>query len=284
MAPSRCSSGSSEGAGELSEASAGAAGAGSLAVVGTGIRFGIQTTDEARATIERADKVLYLFSDAVAGGWIEGLNPTAESLDRFYAPGKPRRETYREMVEEILAWLRRGLDVCVAFYGHPGVFASPAHEAVRRARMNGFPARILPGVSAEDCLFADLEVDPGDGCQSFEATDFLLYPRNVDTTVSLVLWQVAGVGERSGATAPNREGFRILAERLSALYGQDHQVVLYEASPYPIGDPWIQRTRLRDLPAAELAPMATLYVPPAGSPEPDWEMFDRLELPREPIS
>jgi hypothetical protein len=33
---------------------------------------------------------------------------------------------------------------------------------------------MLPGISAEDCLFADLGIDPGIyGCQSYEATDFL---------------------------------------------------------------------------------------------------------------
>jgi hypothetical protein len=34
---------------------------------------------------------------------------------------------------------------------------------------------MLPAVSAEDCLFADLGVDPGAaGCQSHEAADFLI--------------------------------------------------------------------------------------------------------------
>src|SRR2546429_6584747 len=46
----------------------------------------------------------------------------------------------------------------------------------RQAREEGFEAEMLPAVSAEDCLFADLGVDPGDeGCQSFEATSFLLF-------------------------------------------------------------------------------------------------------------
>jgi len=34
---------------------------------------------------------------------------------------------------------------------------------------------MLPGISAEDCLFADIGVDPGIyGCQSFEATDLFV--------------------------------------------------------------------------------------------------------------
>jgi uncharacterized protein YabN with tetrapyrrole methylase and pyrophosphatase domain len=255
-------------------------GRGSLSVVGTGIRFGIQTTDEARDRIERAGKVLYMFADQAPISWIERLNPSAESLYRFYAAGKPRRETYHEMVEEILTWVRKGLDVCVALYGHPGVFVTPSHEAVRRAREEGFKAVMLPGISAEDCLYADLGVDPGEGCQSYEATEFLLFKRSFDTGAALILWQVDGVGERGGAVAPNLRGLQVLAERLEERYGPDHKVVLYEASPYPVGDPSIERVSLRDLPSAVPTPMATLYVPPSTRPRPDLEMFDKLEISR----
>src|SRR5206468_2355822 len=125
-------------------------------VVGTGIRFGLQTTEEAKDRITRADQVLHLFANPVPIKWIERLNPSAQSLHRFYAPGKPRRETYAEMVQEIMAWVRKGLDVCVVLYGHPGVFVTPSHAAIRQARREGFEATMLPAVSAEDCLFADL--------------------------------------------------------------------------------------------------------------------------------
>jgi hypothetical protein len=254
--------------------------AGSLTVVGTGIRHGLQTTLEVHESIERADKVLYLFSDPVPGGWIEGLNPSSESLARFYQKDKPRAETYQEMVEEIMRWVHEGMDVCVALYGHPGVFADPAHAAIRRAGEEGFPTVMLPGISAEDCLFADLGVDPGDGCQSYEATDFLLYPPTFDPHVSLVLWQVAGVGPRVGRTEPARDGLRVLAKRLIERYGPGHEVVLYEAPTYPIGGPYIDRIRLSDLAEHDVTAMTTLYVPPMGYRRSDEAMFDRLGIPR----
>lgn len=266
---------------ELEAGSAGGAGRpGSLCFVGTGIRFGLQTTDEAKDRIERAGKVLYMFADPAPIRWIEHLNASAKSLYRFYAPGKPRSDTYQEMVDEILAWVRKGLDVCVVLYGHPGVFVTPSHEAIRRAREEGFEAAMVPAVSAEDCLFADLGVDPGDGCQTYEATEFLLFPRRIDVNSALILWQVAGVGERRGAVAPSLDGLRVLAERLAQDYGPQHEVILYEASPYPIADPVIERVRLADLPSSTPTPMATLYVPPKAPPSPDLEMFDRLKLPR----
>jgi uncharacterized protein YabN with tetrapyrrole methylase and pyrophosphatase domain len=230
--------------------------------------------------IRRAGKVLYLFADPVPVAWITKVNPSAQSLEGFYAPAKDRQRTYEEITEEILRWVRRDLDVCVVLYGHPGVFVGPSHAAVRRAREEGFPARMLPGISAEDCLFADLGVDPGAwGCQSYEATSFLLYRRSFDTATPLVLWQVAGIGVRQGATEPSVAGLRLLAEFLQDRYGPDHEVVLYQASPYPLFDPVVRRLPLRDLPGAGITAMSSLYVPPKGEPAPDPEMHARLELP-----
>jgi uncharacterized protein YabN with tetrapyrrole methylase and pyrophosphatase domain len=220
-----------------------------------------------------------LFVDPAPVPWITRLNPTAESLTRFYGSGKPRSQTYAEIVDEILRWVRRDLRVCAVFYGHPGVFVTPSHEAVARAHSEGFAAKMLPGISAEDCLFADLGVDPGDaGCQSFEATTFLLYHQEYDTSVPLILWQIGTIGERNGVAAPSAMGLEILLERLAERYGPDHEVVLYEASPYSICEPTIERIPVTNVDRARVSGMATLYVPPRGQPTPDLQMFDRLGI------
>ena len=100
---------------------------------------------------------------------------------------------------------------------------------------------MLPGVSAEDCLFADLGIDPAvTGLQSYEATNFLYYHRQVDTSAALVLWQVSVVGETAVVEPPNRPGLAILADHLQTLYPPEHEVTLYEASPYPVGSPFVQ--------------------------------------------
>jgi diphthamide biosynthesis methyltransferase len=133
----------------------------SLIVVGTGIRIIGQMTIESIAWIRMADKVFYLTYDPVAGEVIAGLNPNAESLAGFYVEGKLRRKSLREMVERVMECVHSGRRICLVFYGHPGVFCWVGHEAVRQARRAGYQARMLPGVSAEDCLFADLNLDPG---------------------------------------------------------------------------------------------------------------------------
>ncbi len=245
---------------------------GSLAIVGTGISLVVHTTVEALWHMQRAGRLFYLVTNAAAEAWIRGLNSTATTLQDCYAAGKPRFESYEEMVARVLAAVRDGHEVCAAFYGHPGVFVWPAHEAIRRARAEGYSARMLPAVSTEDCLFADLGVDPGDvGCQSFEATDFLALRRRFDPSSSLVLWQVGALGEQSirdGMTCrPDR--LRMLTTALRRYYPGDHSVVIYKASQFSICDALIARTTLAALPREVVPAMSTLYVPPRPPRTPD---------------
>ena len=195
------------------------AASGSLTVVGTGIQLGTHITPEARLAIERADVVLSVVSEPVMQGFLEQLNPSTRSLHELYELGESRAEAYEAMTEEILRHVREGKAVCAAFYGHPGVFVAPSHEAVRRARAEGFPARMLPGISAEDCLFADLGVDPSRvGCQSYEATDFLVHARTIDPTAALVLWQIGTVGSTVAADGARPTGLPVLVEILLEHY------------------------------------------------------------------
>src|SRR5262249_16481674 len=158
-------------------------------VVGTGIRVIGQLTTEAIAWIKISEKVLYLTHDPVACGIIAHLNPSAESLAGFYVERKLRKETYEEMVGRVMECVRSGKRPCVVFYGHPGVFCWPGHEAIRQAQREGYLARMLPAISAEDCLFADLGLDPATtGCQSYQATDFLNSDRQIDPSSLLILW------------------------------------------------------------------------------------------------
>jgi hypothetical protein len=183
------------------------------------------------------------------------------------------------MVEEILTAVRDGKRVCAVFYGHPGVYVEPSHEAVRRARAEGFQARMLPGVSAEDCLVADLGVDPGEhGWQSWEATGFLLHGVRPDPTAGLVLWQVDGIGRLDWNLEPNPRGLQALAEVLGELYPPDHELVFYRASIYPIRDGQATRMPLRELAGLGSPPAATLYVPPLPSRPIDRAMAARIGI------
>jgi uncharacterized protein YabN with tetrapyrrole methylase and pyrophosphatase domain len=185
------------------------------------------------------------------------------------------------MVEVILGSVRAGHRTVAVFYGHPGVFAFPSHEAIRRARHEGYRARMLPAVSAEDCLFADLGVDPADsGCQSLEATDFLLRMRTIDTTQQLILWQVGVLGEWAyRRTSYDLSALPMLVRKLLEHYPAGHGATVYEAASAPGAESRITRTTLGELPGVALTPISTLYVPPLHAPAFDLAYAPWLPMP-----
>jgi len=141
------------------------------------------------------------------------------------------------------------MTTCLACYGHPGVFVYPSHEAIRRARAEGYEARMLPGISAEDCLFADLGVDPGiSGCQSYEATDFMANARRIDPTSSVILWQIGVVGDATFKRhGYDLSAFPLLIERLLEYYPPTHVTYLYEAAIFPGCEPVIHPVPIQSL-------------------------------------
>lgn len=252
---------------------------GSLTVVGTGIQAVTHITLQTRSCIEEADKVFYLVVDPVTVEWIQKVNPSAESLGRFYARGKSGEITYSAIAEQIVCFVRKGLNVCAAFYGHPGVFVEPSHAAIRRARAEGFPARMLPAISAMDCLYADLSVDPGTlGSQSYGATQFLRQVRKWDAKCPLFLWQVGLIGQMKFLPRRSsiRSGLELLVGELKKFYPGSHKVTIYEASQFVICKPVMRTVRLADLPAARVSPLSILYVPPLGELPVDQRMLKLL--------
>jgi uncharacterized protein YabN with tetrapyrrole methylase and pyrophosphatase domain len=255
---------------------------GSLTIVGSGIQAVRQFTLESKQAIEQADKVLYLVTDPISEMWIEKMNPNSESLMHYYTQGKSRFDTYKEMTANILKYVREGLNVCAIFYGHPGVFVAPSREAIKIAQNEGFDAHMLPGISAEDCLFADLGVDPyTHGCQSFEATNFLLRRRKFDTSSHLIIWQIGSIGDMThNPSRDNKPTLAILADFLQKYYGSNHEVFVYQAAEYAICKPIIQRLSIARLTEAYIHYGTTLYVPPKTSdiPPVDYGMANRVGL------
>jgi diguanylate cyclase len=234
-----------------------------LVVVGSGIDFGRHASERCLSEIREAD-VVFCLVDAFALGMIQRFRPDAVNLGVHYAAGKDRRETYRAIDAAIMAEVRAGRRVCAVFYGHPGVFADVPHVVVRKARAEGFPARMEPGISAEACLYADLGIDPGrHGVQSLEATHFIVHQRPLDTRGLVLLWQVALSGDLACTRFhAEREGLQSLVDRLLQWYPPEHEVILYEAAQLPIGTFRADRLALRDLPDAHYEEYTTLVVPP----------------------
>lgn len=252
---------------------------GQLTCVGVGMLLGAHLTPRARHDIESAHVVYGNLSDGVVERWVAGLNPNFISLQAHYREGHSRLLTYQAMVEQMLGSVRAGQRVCGAFYGHPGVFAWVPHEVVRRARAEGFAARMEPGISAAACLYADLGIDPGEfGCQHYEASQFMLFRRCIDTAAYLVLWQVAVAGDRSlRRFATGRVYRELLLEVLQRDYPTSHRAILYRAATLPRQAPRCEWLHLADLPASHIELADTLVLPPLHSMPPDPEMRRRLD-------
>lgn len=139
---------------------------------------------------------------------------------------------------------------------------------------------MLPAISAEDCLFAELGIDPGrTGCQSYEATNFLLTTRPVDAAAVLILWQVGVLGEWGHARTTDQRRLKLLLDRLLDIYPAEHEAILYEASPYPVGDAIAVPTPLGRLAEAVVTAATTLVVPPRDRARSDPTVRDRLRRP-----
>lgn len=251
---------------------------GSLACVGMGMTLGSHLTPLARDHIEQADVVFAALSDHIVEMWLQRMNKDVRSLQPYYGEGKSRMKTYQEWVDLLLTEVRAGKRVCAVFYGHPGIFAWSPHKAIEVAREEGFQAYMEPGISAEDCLYADLGIDPGRfGCQHFEASQLLFYEHRINPAGYVVLWQASVVGDWSLTRLETGPAYRqLLVDRLSQDYPLDHEVIIYHGATLPIEQSKFRRVKLRDLPDTTLTPPETVVLTPAIPLRPNLPMRERL--------
>jgi hypothetical protein len=261
-----------------------------LICVGTGMRMAGQVTPLAQSYLETADVVVSAVPNIFTRKWIQGIAKEFICVLGYYeecnVEGKTRRDTYRRMADTILAEVRAGKTVCAAFYGHPGIFACISHMAIRDARAEGYSAEMLPGISAEDCLVADLGIDPGrTGMQSMETTQFMIYERNIDPSAMFILWQPGLAGELSLKRFETTEArIQVLVDKLARHYPLDHTVILYEAATNPVEKTRMDEIRLCDLPFTPMTTTTTLVIPAAYPLKRDEAIIAQLNaLPEAPL-
>jgi len=256
---------------------------GRIVIVGTGIMLGAHITPVAKSHLQAAEVVFAAVTDGITEQWLQTMNPDVRSFAPLYALGKSRHETYQQMIDLMLTEVRAGKFVVGAFYGHPGVFAYAPHKVIELARQEGYEAQMLAGISAADCLHADLGIDPGRvGCQYYEASQFMFYQRKIDSSAYLVLWQITLAGDRSIARFDTGEAeLQLLVELLSAQYPPEHQVVIYEAASMPFEQPRMEWIPLGDLPKARLTLKSTLVLPPSQPLQKNARLLAQLQALQE---
>lgn len=249
---------------------------GRLTIAGMGMRPG-HLTLQSRLAIQEADRVVYLLADTVMVEWVLGLNPHAESLEGCFSPGDPSQAECDEIIGRVLSLVRRGLGVCAVFHGHPGYANVLAGLMLRRAWGEDLPAAMLPAVSVEDCLFAEVGIDPGKyGCQSHDASDFIARRRRFDPCTALLLFGLNALGEGGDSPVHPPATLHALGEILLAHYGVGHEVVVHETSLDSATPPETRRVPLGSLPEVRARRHAILFVPPLMQKPMDPAMLRRL--------
>ena len=241
---------------------------GTLVAVGFGIRAIGHFSLEAQAYLKWADKVYYCVADPVTEQWMVDQAPDSVDLYTLYDNDKPRRITYVQMAEVMLQSVREGLNVVGVFYGHPGLFVNPSHRAIAIARQEGHAAFMVPAISALDCLFADVGIDPSSrGCQIIEASDLLLRRRPLLVDGHVIILQVGSVGDMGFRFSgfPNSH-LADLIHYLQDAYGEDYEIINYTAAQLSIVDPVIELVALSRLLEPEMhatvTGISTFYIPP----------------------
>lgn len=242
---------------------------GRLAIVGSGITAIAHLTLETIGYIMAADVVFYHANSGVTATHIRELNPNTIDLYQYYGEGKQRTITYVQMAELMLREVRRGQSVVGLFHGHPGYFVKSGRRALAIAELEGYETMLLAGISATDCLFSDLRIDPGViGVQILKAGHVLRDHVTVATDNHVVLIQIGSVGDNTfsftGFKHPKLDRF---FDKLIAIYGEEHDSIYYVASIFPGLDPIILERPLgdyRDRQIRDTVNAATLYLPPAG--------------------
>ncbi len=234
-----------------------------LSLVGSGIKIISHLTKEVESHIKNADIVLYLVNEPIMEEWIKANSRKSKNIDQIYFSKINRINSYELITKEILRNIDSHDFVCVVFYGHPTVFALPGVEAIRQAESKGVNTKIIPSISAEDCLFADLKIDPGDcGCYSVEATDLLIYQRHLEISSHLIIWQIGMLGNMGHELTFNPDNIVLFVDYLCNFYSKTDLIYIYEASLYPGIECTIKEIMLRDLVRQNLSKISTLYIPP----------------------
>lgn len=243
-----------------------------LVCVGLGMDLQAHLTPRARSYLQQADIVFAA----------ERERPFADELRIFSSNVRSLRAVYEqhsvvevcfEIADVVLSELRAGKSVCAAFLGRTGS-ASEMQHALRAAATEGYPVHIEPGISAEDCLLADLGIDPNRyGCQHYETRQLILYRRSLDSSAYLILWQTA-----LALCHVNRiEYWQLLIDVLAEDYPLDHKIIIYTQGMVSGQEARVETIELRFLGRLNIAAHMTIVVPPAADLLPFPTMRERLK-------
>jgi uncharacterized protein YabN with tetrapyrrole methylase and pyrophosphatase domain len=235
-------------------------------IVGLGIVAVRHVTREVEAALRRSNEILFLAKAFGIDDYLRRMCPRVTDLhSAAYSEGGGRLNSYHVMAARVLDAAIKHPPVTFALYGHPMVFVYPSRQILEAAGILGLRVQVLPGISAMDCLFVDLALDPAlEGLQMYEATDLLLRERPLQPDVPCLLWQVGAVETRLYTEARSRpERFTRIKNYLLRFYPPDHKVIAVYSATHPFARSHLTAFALNDIETVheKLHQSVTLYVP-----------------------
>lgn len=252
-------------------------------VVGVGIRGARQITREVEEVLRVVNEVFYVVASQELPSYLRELNPCTTNLHPLtYKEGVGRISAYDAMSAAVIdAAIDHG-PTALALYGHPTMFVFPSQQIARAAEFMNLRVRVIPGISALDCILADLLLDPGLlGLQIYEATEVLVRKRPIQPDVPCLLWQVGSLESNLYSEGHSRpERFTRIKKYLLQFYSPNHRIAAVHSSidiAVPSQVLWFPLSEI-EAHHAELHQGLTLYIPPTGvRPVMDEELCQALE-------
>jgi uncharacterized protein YabN with tetrapyrrole methylase and pyrophosphatase domain len=244
-------------------------GAYDIYIVGLGTVNVHQITREVDEALRRSCEILYVAQEFGLVEYLYQLCPKITDLHRIsYREGDNRMNAYNMMTAKVIEAALDHPPVTFALYGHPLVFALPPFQILKVASLLELRVKVLAGISAMDCLFIDLKLDPGRGLQIYEATDILLRQRPLQPDVACLIWQIGAIESQLYSVATNRpERFWRIKNYLLRYYPPEHKVVAVYSSTFPLIPSLLTEFPLGEIEAyaQELHSGVTLYIPPLST-------------------
>lgn len=246
-------------------------------IVGLGISHIDQITREAERCMEASNEILYVERGLGIDAFLASKCKCITDLTRLYAEGEDRQGTYRKMAATVVKAALERPPVTFALYGHPLIYSYPPFLIREMAGLLGLSVKVVPGVSAMDCIFADLFVDPSmNGIQMFEATEMLLRGRLLQTDVAALIWQIGALETGLYSTYSSRpERFQRFKDHLLRFYPSHHTVFAVHSATHSLLKPEIYEFEISDIGdyASVLHAGFSMYIPPLESrPFEDWKL------------
>lgn len=253
-------------------------------IVGLGIVHVGQITRETERLMAESNEVLYVERGIAIDNFLRQLCPRVTNLTTLYADEGDRQETYRRMAASVITAALDHPPVTFALYGHPLIFSYPPFLVQQMATYFDLRVRVLPAVSAMDCIFADLSIDPSmNGLQMYEATDLLLRRRPLHPDVPALIWQIGALETGLYSTHASRpERFQRFLDHLLSFYHRNHLVFAVHSATHPM-----MKSEVLKFPLGEISAFAavlhagfSLYIPPVSArPIEDWQLARQLSDP-----